>query len=97
MIALALCACESQYVGSDIVVIDPDVPRTGADFRDDPADFQFAIVSDRTGIHRDGVFRQALEQVNLFQPAFVISVGDLIEGYTEDRDRIAAMRKGCHV
>lgn len=43
-------------------------------------DFQFAIVSDRTGGHRANVFSQAVEKLNLLQPAFVISVGDLIEG-----------------
>jgi hypothetical protein len=42
--------------------------------------FQFAIVSDRTGGHRKGVFSKAIHQVNLLQPAFVMSVGDLIEG-----------------
>ena len=42
--------------------------------------FQFAIVSDRTGGHRKGVFSKAVHQVNLLQPAFVMSVGDLIEG-----------------
>jgi hypothetical protein len=42
--------------------------------------FQFAIVSDRTGGHREGVFSKAVQQVNLMQPAFVMSVGDLIEG-----------------
>src|ERR1700685_2035577 len=43
-------------------------------------DFQFALVSDRTGGHRPNVFSQAVEKLNLLQPAFVISVGDLIEG-----------------
>jgi hypothetical protein len=48
------------------------------------ADFQFAIVSDRTGGHRPTVFSRAVEQLNLLQPEFVVSVGDLIEGYTTD-------------
>jgi hypothetical protein len=45
--------------------------------------FQFAIVSDRTGGHRMGVFSKAVQQVNLLQPEFVMSVGDLIEGSRE--------------
>jgi len=45
--------------------------------------FQFAIVSDRTGGHRQGVFSKAVQQVNLMQPEFVMSVGDLIEGSRE--------------
>jgi hypothetical protein len=44
--------------------------------------FQFAVVSDRTGGHRAGVFSRAVELLNLMQPEFVLSVGDLIEGYT---------------
>src|SRR5262245_18966304 len=46
--------------------------------------FQFAIVSDGTGGHRRGVFSKAVQQVNLMQPAFVMSVGDLIEGSREE-------------
>ena len=42
--------------------------------------FQFAIVTDRTGGMRPGVFEAAVEKLNLLQPAFVMSVGDLIEG-----------------
>jgi serine/threonine-protein phosphatase CPPED1 len=49
----------------------------------DPEQFQFAIVSDRTGGHRKGVFSKAVQQVNLLQPEFVMSVGDLIEGSGE--------------
>src|SRR5262245_939162 len=40
----------------------------------------FAIVSDRTGGHRAGIFSKAVTQLNLMQPEFVVSVGDLIEG-----------------
>lgn len=44
--------------------------------------FQFAVVSDRTGGHRANVFSKAVHQINLMQPTFVMSVGDLIEGYS---------------
>ncbi|MGL4555389.1 MAG: metallophosphoesterase, partial [Gemmataceae bacterium] len=54
----------------------------------DPESFQFAIVSDRTGGHRARVFAQAVEQLNLLQPEFVVSVGDLIEGYSRDKERV---------
>jgi hypothetical protein len=55
----------------------------------DPSEFQFAIVSDRTGGHRAKIFSMAVEQLNLLQPEFVVSVGDLIEGYKEDRKKLA--------
>ena len=58
-------------------------PWTHLEFSNDPSNFQFAIVSDRTGGHRPGVFPAVLERVNLLQPELVMSVGDYIEGYTE--------------
>ena len=61
-------------------------PWTHLDLRNDPHHFQFAIVTDRTGGHREGVFPDAVRKLNLLQPEFVMSVGDLIEGYTQDRD-----------
>jgi serine/threonine-protein phosphatase CPPED1 len=65
-------------------------PVTHLRLNNGPDSFQFAVVSDRTGGHRPKVFSRAVEQLNLLQPEFVVSVGDLIEGYTEDRGRIAA-------
>jgi predicted phosphodiesterase len=46
------------------------------------------IVSDRTGGHRMGVFSDAVMKANLLQPEFIMSVGDLVEGYTEDSSTI---------
>ncbi|MBX9681033.1 MAG: metallophosphoesterase [Gemmataceae bacterium] len=63
-------------------------PWTHLRVNDDPGTFHFAVVSDRTGGHRARVFSQAIDQLNLVQPAFVVSVGDLIEGYTKDQARL---------
>ena len=63
-------------------------PWTSLAANDDPRDFHFVVVSDRTGEHRDGVFHDAMAQINLLEPAFVVSVGDLIEGYTEDPETL---------
>jgi hypothetical protein len=65
-------------------------PWTHLKLNNDAADFQFAIVSDRTGGHRAKVFSRAVDQLNLLQPEFVLSVGDLIEGGKEDRARVDA-------
>jgi len=59
-------------------------PYTNLDVNNAPENFQFAIVSDRTGGLRPGVFLKGIRKLNLLQPEFVMSVGDLIEGYTED-------------
>jgi len=50
--------------------------------------FSFVVVGDRCGAHVEGEWAAAIEQVNLLKPAFVICVGDLIEGYTEDQAEI---------
>lgn len=63
-------------------------PWNNLDMRNDPDQFQFAIVTDRTGGHREGIFTHAVAELNMMQPQFVVSVGDLIEGGTEDRDKL---------
>lgn len=61
-------------------------PWTSLKLNNDPDQFQFAVVADRTGGHREKVFSRAVRQINLLQPQFVMSVGDLIEGYSLKED-----------
>ena len=61
-------------------------PWSHLDFKNDPDNFQFAIVSDRTGSVRPGVFPKALKRLNLLEPEFVITVGDLIVGNRKSND-----------
>jgi len=62
-------------------------PWTSENFKNNPENFQFAIIGDRTGgANAQGTFDMALDQLNLLQPEFVINVGDLIEGYPIDED-----------
>ncbi len=63
-------------------------PWRGEKLFDDPENFQFLIIADRAGGNRPGIFEQALEKTNWLQPEFVMSIGDLIEGYTEDLNTI---------
>jgi predicted phosphodiesterase len=46
--------------------------------------FTFAIISDLNSGEREGVFEVAVEQIKLLKPEFILSIGDLIEGGTED-------------
>ncbi len=70
-------------------------PWTGAAPLRSDGDFDFVVVTDRTGEHRDGVFEGEMPpKVNLVRPEFVMSVGDLIEGYTTDRAELAAQWDG---
>ncbi len=63
-------------------------PWTNKPFYNNPDNFQFAIVGDNTGGHRQGVFGKGIEKINQLYPEFVMSVGDLIEGYTKDNSVI---------
>jgi hypothetical protein len=65
-------------------------PWNNLEWNRSESQFQFAIVTDRTGGHRPGVFPMGIKKLNLLQPEFVMSVGDLIEGYTEDTARLYA-------
>ena len=66
-------------------------PWTSLEFNDNPDDFQFAVVADRAGSIRPGVFEDAMTKLNLLQPEFVMSVGDLIQGVIEDVHEIDSM------
>ncbi len=84
-----LMGCASQQTALfQSPTIEGSTPWTNNLFKNDPDHFQFAIVSDRTGGHRPGVFEKAMKQLNLLQPEFVICIGDLIEGNTFDLDQL---------
>ena len=66
-------------------------PWTSENFKNNPDNFQFAIVGDRTGgANVQGTFTLAMNQLNLLQPEFVINVGDIIEGYSRDKEELNA-------
>ncbi len=91
---LFLGACKTDKTGqetTEVVQIDDSAaknPWTQLDWNNEPDNFQFVVVTDRTGGMRPGVFEQGVDKVNLLQPEFVMSVGDLIQGYTEDLDEL---------
>jgi len=59
-------------------------PWTRLEVKSGAGRFHFAIVADRAGGNRAGVLAEAVRKLNLVQPAFVLSLGDLQEGYTSD-------------
>ena len=81
---------DTKPVFEDLTAPGKAKPWTHPRFRNDPNAFQFAIVSDRTGGCRPGVFAKAVGKLNLLQPEFVLCVGDLIEGGTADEGTLAA-------
>lgn len=65
-------------------------PYTHLKFKNDPYEFQFAVITDNAGTAREGVFAKAAEMANWLQPEFVVHAGDLIEGYDENEEQIRA-------
>jgi predicted phosphodiesterase len=63
-------------------------PWTHEQFDVDENKFTFAVFSDLTGGERKHIFEIAVAQLNLLRPEFIINVGDLIEGGTEDLGEI---------
>jgi len=88
VVAAAAWSGQKQAVPELDFKLEERNPVTHLRLNNEPNDFQFAIVSDRTGGHRAKIFSRAVEQLNLLQPEFVISVGDLIEGYTDNSERL---------
>lgn len=80
ILPLAFPAVGSDRGFSHDLTGDGPKPWTHLDFQDDPDEFHFAIVPDRTGGDFRGAFTNALAKVNLMRPAFVMTVGDLIPG-----------------
>lgn len=71
--------------GADVgFSIDPHShPYTHLEFKNDPAEFHFAVLADNSGGPRTGVVAAGLGVINLLHPEFVVNLGDLVEGYTE--------------
>ncbi len=85
-------ACIAREPNSVTPPRTPGIPQaTRKAFHNDPENFQFAVMADRTGGARRGVFEDAVRKLNLLQPEFVMSVGDTIGGYTTDTVALAQM------
>jgi len=65
-------------------------PWTHESFDVEDDRFMFAIFSDLYGGERERVFGVAMAQLQLLRPELILNVGDLINGGTEDRDRLGA-------
>ncbi len=93
ILALAISGCDSKLplqpnFEHDLNDNDPK-PWTSDTFELEEDDFTFAIISDLNGGERVGVYNTAVAQLNRLDPTFVLSVGDLIDGGTEDSLKLA--------
>lgn len=69
-------------------IIQGPTPWTHENFNSNRSQFTFAIISDLNGGEREGIFDVAVAQISLLGPEFILSVGDLINGGTEDRNQL---------
>lgn len=77
---------DSVVFAYDNVAFSGSKPWTSEKFPNSEESFQFVIIGDRTGgANAEGTFALAIDQLNLLQPEFVINVGDIIEGYSDDK------------
>lgn len=85
LLCLSLIGCTRQQGAFIYSNNGKTEPFTDIGFTKNQSSFRFAIISDLYGGERPGVIDVAIEQINLLRPDFVMSVGDLIDGGTEDR------------
>jgi hypothetical protein len=93
---VVLSAIQVQSQNSNVFKTDVETvkkPWTNLDFYNNPDNFQFAIVGDRAGGSRPGIFADAVDKLNTLYPEFVLSVGDLIQGYTRDTAQLRKERE----
>ena len=92
LLVLLTCflACSEPNTNTSLHDSATDATPWSHDSFDDAGDkFTFAIFSDLNGGERQRVFEVAVEQLSLLRPELILSVGDLIEGGTEDETQLA--------
>jgi hypothetical protein len=81
-VLILLSACKELAFQNDLKADQKpwtDVPSQCGD-----NEFVFAIIGDLNGGERKGVFEIAAQQIKLLRPKFTLSIGDLIDGGSED-------------
>lgn len=82
MLVLSGCVSSGTEFSHDVAAGPAPWNRTNFDAAGEK--FTFAVFSDLTGGERERVFEVAVAQLNLLRPEFIVNVGDLIEGGTND-------------
>lgn len=93
ILLFSVCACtveeKSPSAEFSHAITSDAAPWTHEDFDNIDGKFTFAVFSDLYGGERDRIFNIAMAQLNLLRPELILSVGDLIDGGTEDRERLS--------
>lgn len=70
-------------------IVGPNTPWNGEHFDNNEGKFTFAIFTDLTGGERERIFEVAISQLSLLRPELILSVGDLIDGASQNRDSLS--------
>ncbi len=91
LVGLSSCTTENQSPSAEFshALTSRAAPWTHEEFDNSDRKFTFAVFSDLYGGERDRIFNIAFAQLNLLRPELILSVGDLINGGTEDREQLA--------
>jgi predicted phosphodiesterase len=94
-LATLLLGCSSPSIRPSETLFQHDVPGNIVPWTNEAFDsaadkFTFAVFSDLTGGERKRIFEIAVAQLSMLRPEFIINVGDLIEGGTENLSEIKA-------
>jgi len=87
ILSLLILSCKTNTEQKPIFKHDVkggSTPWTSDVFELEEDDFTFAIISDLTGGERENIYSTAVSQLNRLDPTFVLSIGDLIDGGTEN-------------
>jgi len=52
---------------------------------------RFAVIGDRTGDAQPGIYEEIIAEIERLKPDFVITVGDMIQGYAQDTTQLTPM------
>lgn len=78
----------------DEIFLEKDnIPSFRNAFPSDQGKFTFAIIGDKTGGGEQNwpIFDMAMEEINLLNPDFAITIGDHIQGYVTDLNKVKSM------
>lgn len=99
LLLIAVLLCSAPVFGQEVLCAgcEPSAkrPHNGKDLHATDGPLEFAIVTDLTGIgeganglpRRERIFKRAIGQINVANPEFVLSVGDLIQGPSKSDPR----------
>ncbi len=91
---LAAACAATPPAAFDSPIASGPKPWTGQPIDDAPDSFAFAVVTDLESGYRPGVFEVAAAQLALMRPALILTVGDMIDGGTEDKAELTRQWDG---